>query len=254
MSSSQEVASSRPVRAAERLPGHMNRYIWSQLTEQCLLVCGHLCHLPSPVVKCQTRLWAQPSVIYSPFSSFTLFSSGLKSSECEGKYHLFLHSAISPQSASGPDAFVETRTFSSNHPGRGRSRLRMPAVCLRRAFYRKCEPVCDWSIHGTLVFLANHRRSLISGSAKEILCFCAVVCVRKGKLVFFIWAIIDLKYLSYWSVLFILTGFCSRKWTYKKCKSHPFLKPYIKATCHANGIFHRHRFGETAKRNNIETF
>lgn len=128
-----------------------------------------LCYLPSPVVKCQTRLRVQPSVIYTPFSSFTLFSSGLKSSECEGKDQLFLHSAISPQSASGPDAFVETRTFSFNHPRSGRCRLSLPAFCLRRCFYRKCEPVCDWSVHGDLLLLANQRRSGISGSAKEIL-------------------------------------------------------------------------------------
>lgn len=122
--SSPDVVNLSQVKATERLPGHINLYIWSILDRITFTVCGHL---PSPVVKCQTRLWVQPSVIYIPFSSFTLFSSGLKSSECEVKDQLFLHSAISPQSASGLDAFVETRTFSLIYPQLGRCRQ---SVCV----------------------------------------------------------------------------------------------------------------------------
>lgn len=142
----------------------MNRNVWSILDRITCTVWGHL---PSPVVKCQTRLWVQPSVIYSPFSSFALFSSGLKSSECEVKDQLFLHSAISPQSASGPDAFVETRTFSLIHPGWAAA-VNLSVNCLRRYFYKRSEPGCDWSVHGAFGFLANQRRSVISGSAMEI--------------------------------------------------------------------------------------
>ena len=214
------------------------------------MLCGHLCYLPSPVVKCQTRLWVQPSVIYSPFSSFTFSSSRLKSSECEGKYHLFLHSAISPQSASGPDALVDTRTFSLNHPWPGRCRLCL-RPCLRSGFYRKYDPVCDWSIHGALRLLANQRFVVKSGSAKEILCFCSVLLfllalVRPGFVVVVVVVVvvlimfnlsspINLKYLGF--VLWKQKYKCA----YKVQISHPGLKRYIKAASHVNGIFHHRR-------------
>lgn len=66
--------------------------------------------------------------------------------------------AISPQSAAGPDAFVETRTFSRNHPRLGRCRFNCALLCLHRWFYTRLALECGWSVATALRFLTNQRQ------------------------------------------------------------------------------------------------
>lgn len=54
--------------------------------------------------------------------------------------------ALSPQSASGPDVFVETRTFSRKHPRLGRCRFNCCLLCLHRSFYIWLVLERDWLV------------------------------------------------------------------------------------------------------------
>lgn len=68
--------------------------------------------------------------------------------------------ACSPQSASGPDAFVDTRTFSKNHPRLGRCRSTVPSFVYMQAYI----PGSCWNAigqsHAALRFLTNQRHPL----------------------------------------------------------------------------------------------